>query len=53
MVYVIAWAATAIGQIPDLGNLLAGEVVFLYKEFGQAAIDIPAPALAATRALLH
>src|SRR5262249_1780453 len=45
-------AAAAVGQVPDLGHLLACEVVFADQQLGEAAIGVPAPALAAARPFL-
>lgn len=39
MVMVVI-AAAAVGEIPDLGNLLAGEAVIFNQVFSQAAVDI-------------
>lgn len=42
-----AGTAAAVGPVPDLHDLLPGELAFGDQEFRQAAIHDPAPALAA------
>jgi len=48
---VILGASAAIRQVPDFNDLFASELMLADQEFAEAAVDPPAPALAATGAL--
>src|SRR5688572_13978597 len=49
---LMAVAATAVGQVPHVGQLFAGEAVLVDEELSKPAQDMPAPASAAARAFL-
>src|SRR5882724_11059255 len=43
------WAAAPLGNVPEVDELLASELTLVDQVLAEAAVDAPAPALAAAR----